>query len=101
MSRAENAEIEVKEVKSELSKQEATIHNLNNKVTLLQGDVERAEKRVKDVNLNSRQNKAKKQENDHDASAVETLRRKVDMLEQQVDSKEQERKAAVEKYNYF
>jgi predicted nuclease with TOPRIM domain len=49
LSRAEKAEGQVKDLQDQVNKLETETHNLGNKVTLLQGDVDRAEKRVEEV----------------------------------------------------
>lgn len=51
MARAEKAETEVKALKETISKQESSIQTLNNKVSLLAGDLERAEKRADEVRM--------------------------------------------------
>jgi ribosomal protein S2 len=48
-SRAEKAEAEVKELKAILEKKDGDIQNLNNKVTLLTMDLDKAEKRAEEV----------------------------------------------------
>jgi tropomyosin len=48
-ARAEKAEAEVRELKAELAKKDTDVQNLNNKVTLLQMDLDRTEKRVEEV----------------------------------------------------
>ncbi|KAI8854600.1 hypothetical protein BC829DRAFT_380332 [Chytridium lagenaria] len=48
-SRAERAENEVKELKAELAKRDTEVQNMKNKVTLLEMDLERTEKRVEEV----------------------------------------------------
>jgi predicted nucleic acid-binding Zn-ribbon protein len=93
-TRAEKAEADVKSLNEQLAKQETNVQNLNNKVKLLQGDLERSEQRAE-------QNKASKLENDKDGDVKDSLKRKVQMLEKQLEDKEVERKDAVEKYvNY-
>jgi tropomyosin len=91
MARAENAETEVKDFKAQVAKQETTIQTLNNKITLLQGDVDRATQRADDVRL-------KKTQSDKDESMQDSMKRKVEMVEMQLDQKEAERKIATEKY---
>jgi tropomyosin len=91
LSRAEQAEQQIAEIKKELDKKEQLVNQLNNKVVLLQGDLERAENRAQE-------HKLKKQEVEKDENVVASLRRKTEMLEGQVDQKEKERKDAVEKY---
>lgn len=49
LSRAEKAESALKDLQSQVLKLETENHNLSNKVVLLQGDVDRAEKRVEEV----------------------------------------------------
>ena len=49
--RAEKAETEVKQLKDELAKKDTEVQNLNNKVTLLQMDLDRSEKRVEEVGI--------------------------------------------------
>ena len=49
LQRAEKAEQEQKLLKEALGKEEAKTQNLQNKVSLLQGDMERMEKRVDEV----------------------------------------------------
>ncbi|KAI8891873.1 tropomyosin [Globomyces pollinis-pini] len=90
LSRAEKAEEEVKSLKEQLSKQETTIQNLNNKVSLLSQDLERAEKRAED-------SKQKKEAADKHDDIKDALNRKIQMLEKQLDDKERERKDATEK----
>jgi predicted nuclease with TOPRIM domain len=51
LARAEKAESQVKDLENSVTKLETENHNLGNKVTLLQGDVERAEKRVEEVHI--------------------------------------------------
>ncbi|KAI8612521.1 hypothetical protein BC830DRAFT_1055508, partial [Chytriomyces sp. MP71] len=70
LARADRAEAEVKELKAEVAKKETDIQNLNNKIKLLQMDLERTEKRVEEV-------KIKKAEGDKEDSQIEVLTRKV------------------------
>ncbi|KAJ3179344.1 hypothetical protein HDU87_002953 [Geranomyces variabilis] len=88
--RAEKAEAEVKELKAELAKRETDVQSLNNKVTLLQENLDRTEKRVEEVKL-------KKFQGDEEESQVETLQRKVQMLEQQLEDKDRQWKEATDK----
>ncbi|KAL2916428.1 tropomyosin-2 [Polyrhizophydium stewartii] len=90
LSRAEKAEAEVKELKNELAKRETDVHNHLNKIQLLQMDLERAEKRADD-------NKLEKSKSDKDETLNEALQRKIQMLEQQLDAKEHDRKEAVDR----
>ncbi|KAJ3245382.1 phosphatidyl inositol kinase [Chytriomyces hyalinus] len=89
-SRAERAEAEVKELKAEVAKKETDIQNLNNKIKLLQMDLERTEKRVEEV-------KVKKAEGDKEDSQIEVLTRKVQMLEHQLEEKEKSWREATDK----
>lgn len=52
-NRAEKAEAQVKELKDELSRKENDVQGLNNKITLLQENLERTEKRVEEVSNQS------------------------------------------------
>ncbi|KND01877.1 uncharacterized protein SPPG_03666 [Spizellomyces punctatus DAOM BR117] len=79
-SRAEKAEEEAKQLKEQLAKRETEVQSLNNKITLLQENLDRTEKRVEEVKL-------KKVEGDKEESQVETLQRKVQLLEQQIEDK--------------
>ncbi|KAI8919521.1 tropomyosin [Entophlyctis helioformis] len=90
LARAEKADSEVKTLKDELAKRETDVHNLQNKVALLQMDLDRAEKRADD-------NKVKKAESDKDDSVKEALERKIQMLEKHMDDKETERRDAVDR----
>jgi tropomyosin len=49
LARAEKAEAEVKTLHDTLSKNEVTIQSLNNKISNLQVDLERTEKRAEEV----------------------------------------------------
>jgi tropomyosin len=49
LSRAEAAEQEVKAITDQLTKKDTMIQDLNNKIKLLQDDLERTEKRVNEV----------------------------------------------------
>ncbi|KAJ3406478.1 hypothetical protein HDV05_005971 [Chytridiales sp. JEL 0842] len=89
-ARAEKAEAEVKELKAELAKKETEVQNLNNKVSLLQMDLERAEKRVEEVKL-------KKAEGDKEETQMDALKRKVQMLETQLDEKDKSWREATDK----
>ena len=51
LARAEKAEQEVKELKAELAKKETETQSLNNKITLLQQDLDRTERRIDEVCL--------------------------------------------------
>lgn len=57
LSRAEKAEADVKQLKESLSRQETLVQTLNNKVSLISDELERAEKRAEE-------HKQKKAEND-------------------------------------
>ncbi|KAJ3348900.1 hypothetical protein HDU83_000956 [Entophlyctis luteolus] len=58
-SRASSYENEVKELKAVIAKQETEILSLNNKVTLLTADLERAEKRAEESTAAHHERKAK------------------------------------------
>ncbi|KAJ3272981.1 hypothetical protein HDV01_004887 [Terramyces sp. JEL0728] len=90
LARAEKAEGEVKSLKETISKQESSVQTLNNKVSLLAGDLERAEKRADE-------HKQKKAESDNSDAVKENLERKIQLLEKQLDDKERDRKEATEK----
>ncbi|KAJ3326256.1 hypothetical protein HDV06_000132 [Boothiomyces sp. JEL0866] len=90
LARAEKAEAEVKSLKETISKQESSIQTLNNKVSLLAGDLERAEKRADE-------HKQKKAESENSDAVKENLERKIQLLEKQLDDKERDRKEATEK----
>ncbi|KAJ3262017.1 hypothetical protein HK103_003860 [Boothiomyces macroporosus] len=90
LARAEKAETEVKALKETISKQESSIQTLNNKVSLLAGDLERAEKRADE-------HKQKKAESENSDAVKENLERKIQLLEKQLDDKERDRKEATEK----
>ncbi|KAJ1327260.1 hypothetical protein BSLG_010602 [Batrachochytrium salamandrivorans] len=91
LARAEKAEAEVKELKNSLLS-ETEVQNLQNKISLLQMDLDRAEKRADDV-----WNKVKKAESDMGDSVKEALERKIQMLEKQLDAKEHDRKESTDK----
>lgn len=52
-TRAEKAEVELKEARDHVSKRDTEILNLTNKVTLLTEDLQRQEKRVEEAPLHS------------------------------------------------
>ncbi len=80
----------MKELQTELSRRDNEVLNLNNKITLLQEDFQRQEKRIEEA-------KQKQNEGERESSLIESLQRTIGMLEQQVDEKERSRKEAVDK----
>jgi hypothetical protein len=90
ISRGDLAEAAVKLHQAQLTKCENTIKTLNNKVLLLQADVDRAMHRADGVRL-------RKTQDDKLDSFSEALKRKIAMLETQLDEKEKLRFEAVEK----
>ncbi|KAJ3189666.1 hypothetical protein HK101_008803, partial [Irineochytrium annulatum] len=88
--RAEKAEGEVKELKAELARRETEVQNLNNKITLLQMDLERTEKRVDEIKL-------RKIEGDKEDSLMDALQRKVQMLEHSLEEKEKSWRESTDK----
>eukprot|EP00842_Homolaphlyctis_polyrhiza_P003758 jgi/Hompol1/4383/HPOL_003611-RA len=90
LARAEKAEDEVKSLKTELNKRDSDVQNFQNKIALLQMDLERAEKRADE-------NKLEKAKSDKDESHNEALQRKIQMLESQLDQKENDRKEATDR----
>ena len=91
LSRAEKSESLVKDLQNQVLKFETENHNLSNKVSLLQGDLDRAEKRVEEI-------KTRNIAGDKDEAVLEALQRKMAMLEKAVDDKERDRKESVERY---
>ncbi|KAJ3060543.1 hypothetical protein HDU98_003502 [Podochytrium sp. JEL0797] len=89
-SRAERAEQEVKDLKAEVARKETDVQNLNNKIKLLQMDLERTEKRVEEVKL-------KKADGDKEDSQIEVLTRKVQMLEHSLEEREKSWREATDK----
>ncbi|KAI9352916.1 tropomyosin like-domain-containing protein [Obelidium mucronatum] len=90
LARADKAEAEVRELKAEVARKETDVQNLNNKIKLLQMDLERTEKRVEEV-------KVKKAEGDKEDSQIEVLTRKVQLLEHQLEEKEKSWREATDK----
>lgn len=110
----------MKDLENSVTKLETENHNLGNKVSLLQGDVDRAEKRVEEVRgllpltqflqcqvysciplIQIKKMKSKSAAGDKDEAHQEALQRKIAMLEKQVDDKERDRKEAVERCVFY
>ena len=90
-ARADKAEGDVKQLQTELSRRENEVLTLTNKVTLLQEELQRQEKRIEEAKIRQTQD-------DKETTIIESMQRTIGMLEQQVDEKERGRKEAVEMY---
>ncbi|KAJ1339529.1 hypothetical protein BSLG_005853 [Batrachochytrium salamandrivorans] len=106
MDKIKEAELEVKELKAELAKKETEVQTFQNKISLLQMDLERAEKRADEISMQPHQacflpsnsiEQGKEGESDKGDSVKEALERKLQMLEKQLDDKEHDRKESIEK----
>jgi len=101
--RAAKAEDQMKSIKQDLVGKEAEVSGLKNKIALLEHEIQRAEKRVEDVRthptlfatglatssrLTVKQAKGHAQNKEKDQLDVDSLRRKINLLEKEVQDKE-------------
>jgi predicted RNase H-like nuclease (RuvC/YqgF family) len=89
-TRAAKAEAEAKRLQDEVHSRDAEILNVRNKVTLLQDELTRAERRVEEVSQ-------QRDKSYNEASVVDTLTKKLQMVEQQSDEKDAKLKDAIDK----
>jgi len=80
-ARADDAEALAASLKEELSKKDQEIFTLNNKISNLEMDISRADKRNEELTI-------AKNESDGDRTRLEELQRKLQMVEEQLEEKE-------------
>ncbi|KAJ1502043.1 hypothetical protein HMI54_009384 [Coelomomyces lativittatus] len=90
--RAEDAEMHLKKSKELLAMKENEVNTLNNKIALLQLDLERAEKRIDQV-------KVQNQVESDTKNSMDTFSRKCTLLEEKLSSVEINLKTALERYD--
>ncbi len=89
-NRATKAEAEAKRFQDDVHARDAELLNVRNKVTLLQDELTRAERRVEEVSQ-------QRDKSFNEASAVDTLTKRLQMVEQQSDEKDVKLREAIEK----
>ena len=80
----------MKKAREEIIVKEQDIISLNNKISLLEAEVERGEKKINDL-------KSAKEEEESTSNTTEALQRKISLLENELDNTEKNLKETTEK----
>ena len=91
VERAEAAEAKNKKLEQLLLEKEQEISSLQHRLQVTEGDLEKAETKLNDL-------KASQAEGESSKSANEGLQRKIQLLEEELDTADKNLKEAVEKY---